>query len=134
MTRRTLSSDLHLEPITAPGGASIIDMVEDAAEEMFDTLPGASRAALERDAQRTAEMDKSLLAQLLPQTRTGESPATVAMRPPRTEEPTKPEVPVEQIESERQIAQAARRSGVGLKLFVALALFAGSAAALWYFG
>jgi hypothetical protein len=151
VARRPLSSDLSLEPISAPN-ASIIDMVEDAAEEMFDTVPGASRRDLE-DPMRTAEMDQATLARLLPRTRPEDS-HTVAMRAPRGEPQTEPSMPAAVVEEERLISEPAscsdaRRAAGGravkgliehvpsrtsavVKVVVAGLVFGAAAAALWF--
>ena len=137
VARRPLSSDLSLEPISAPN-ASIIDMVEDAAEEMFDTIPGASRRELEQkttsDPTRTAEMDQAVLERLLPKTRP-ENPQTVAMRPPREEPQTEPSMPVELVEQERLIAHVTQpKKSPVLKVVVAGLIFGAAAASLWFMG
>jgi hypothetical protein len=128
VARTPLSSDLHLEPISSPTG-SILDMVEDAAEEMFDTVPGTSRAALAEDAMRTSEMDQATLDRLLPQTRPVKDAATVAMRGPRTDT-TEPQVPVEAAPP----LPVPEPRGIGVKVFVGFAVFASMVAALWFFG
>jgi hypothetical protein len=132
VSRRGLSSDLHLEPIS-PGpisvtDASILDMVDAVAEEMLDTVPGTSRRALEADAMRTTEMDGEQLAQLRATTE-----GTIAQRPPR-DDATRPEMPIELIESERSIARSQQQRGQGVKIFVAVAIFLAVAASLWFFG
>ncbi len=134
MARTPLSSDLNLTPISAPTG-SILDMVESAAEEMFDTYPGTSRAALETDALRTVEMDQAQLAGLLPKTRPPPvGPRTVAMRPPRTD-PTEPvmEILASDPDPESLLAHVEpRSSGVRLKVVLVLAALAGALSAWWW--
>ena len=134
VVRRPLSSDLNLEPISSPNG-SLIDLVEDAAEEIFDTVPGTSRADLHTDAMRTAEMDKHQLNQLLSKTVPATKPQTVAMRPPREDPLTEPSVPVAiaDIESERLIEHVEpKRSSPFMMMFLVFALI-GAATTAWWF-
>jgi hypothetical protein len=121
-----------LEPLPiSASDASILDMVDAVAEEMLDTMPGTSRRELEADAMRTAEMDSAVLAQLL-----AKQEQTVAQRPPeRMEDATRPEMPIELIESERLIARTqAQSSGFGLKIAVGVFVFGSVVASLWFFG